>query len=78
MRLVGRDIEQRARPDRIDLVADPEFALPRRDAVELVAVVGRLGVVSLWGVEAHLEIAIDEDFRRPPALGQRQSPSSGQ
>jgi hypothetical protein len=58
--LVRGDVEQRTRPDRIDPVADPKLPVPRRDDVELVAVVRGLRVVSFRRVEADFEVAVDK------------------
>jgi hypothetical protein len=76
--LVGGDEEQRARRERLDPVAHPELPPPRRDDVQLVAVVGGLRVVASGRVEAHLEVAVDEDLGRVPACWERQGPGRGQ
>ncbi len=72
------DVEQRARHDGIDPVADPELPAPRRDDIKLVAVVGGLRVVSFGRVEADLEAAVDKYLGRPPAFRQWQSTGGGQ
>src|SRR5262249_27908570 len=51
---------------------------PRRDDVELVAIVRALGVVPLRGIEADLQVAVDEHLGRAPAGRQRQGEGGGE
>jgi len=42
----------------IDPAADPHLPAPRRDDVDLVAVMGRLRIMPFGGVEADLEVTV--------------------